>query len=285
MILPAFGGKICYNCNQKRCILRKRVVSNIVSQGFGRFASHRFHPLLQKFINRSYVKLLDLDMSEFKEPKEYESLNALFTRALEKGRKLEDGVIAPTDSLVTECGQLQKDRALQIKGMSYSVDELLRECDATKIYDGEFINFYLSPRDYHRYHMPETLQIKRVIHIPGKLYPVNLRYLKKKLDLFVENERVVLECESEDGRRVYIVLVGALNVGQMTLVFESRIETNRHDELTIYEYDDLWLQKGELLGYFKMGSTVLLFFEPGFCELVVESGQRVRFGERVAKRL
>jgi len=96
---------------------------------------------------------------------------------------------------------------------------------------------------------------------------------------------VVLECESEDGRRVYIVLVGALNVGQMTLVFESRIETNRHDELTIYEYDDLWLQKGELLGYFKMGSTVLLFFEPGFCELVVESGQRVRFGERVAKRL
>ncbi len=222
-------------------------------------------------------------MEEFKEPKEYESLNALFTRALEQERVIEEGIIAPTDSLVTECGRLQRDRALQIKGMSYSVDELLQECDASTIHNGEYLNLYLSPRDYHRYHMPATLQIERVIHIPGKLYPVNLRYLKKKLNLFIENERIVLECATKDKKRVYIVLVGALNVGQMTLVFESRVETNKNRELAIYEYEDLWLKKGELLGYFKMGSTVLLFFEPDFCELVVESGKRVRFGEQIAK--
>jgi len=264
--------------------LRKRVVTNIVSRGFGKFASHRFHPILQKFINRSYVKLLDLDMSEFKDPENYESLNALFTRPLEKERSLGEEIISPTDSLITECGRLERDKALQIKGMSYSVDELLRECDAQKVYDGEYVNFYLSPRDYHRYHMPDTLKIKRAIHIPGKLYPVNMRYLKKKLNLFIENERVILECESQEGKRVYIVLVGALNVGKMTLVFERRIETNKNKEIAIYEYEDLWLQKGELLGYFKMGSTVLLFFEPGFCQLVVESGKRVRFGETIARR-
>ncbi|BCD62154.1 phosphatidylserine decarboxylase [Nitratiruptor sp. YY08-13] len=263
--------------------MKKRVLSNIVSRGFGKFASHRFHPLLQRFINSSYVKLLKLDMDEFKDPNEYESLNALFTRALQKRRDIEDGVIAPTDSLITQVGMLQHNIALQIKGMQYSIDNLLRECDASRIYNGEYINCYLSPRDYHRYHMPYTLRIKRVVHIPGKLYPVNLRYLCKKFNLFIENERVILECESQEGKTIFIVLVGALNVGQMTLVFESRIETNRAKEIAIYEYKDLWLQKGELLGYFKMGSTVLLFFEKDFCKLVVQSNTTVKFGQQIAK--
>ncbi len=263
--------------------MKRRVLSNIVSRGFGKFASHRFHPLLQKFINSSYVKLLGLDMGEFKDPKEYESLNALFTRALIAKRVLQEGIIAPTDSLITEAGNVENGRAMQIKGMSYSVDELLVECDAKKIYEGSYVNCYLSPRDYHRYHMPYTLRIKRVVHIPGKLYPVNLRFLRKKFDLFIENERVVLECESGEGKSVYIVLVGALNVGQMTLVFESRIETNSTRDIVVYEYEDLWLQKGELLGFFKMGSTVLLFFEKDFCELVVQSDMKVRFGQTIAK--
>ncbi len=260
-----------------------RVLSNIISQGFGKFASHRFHPMLQKFINTSYVKLMDLDLSDFAPAKEYDSLNALFTRSLVAKRKIEDGVISPTDSLVTQAGRLQKNRALQIKGMEYSVDALLQKCDASKIYDGEYINLYLSPRDYHRYHMPYDLQIKRVVHIPGRLYPVNLRFLRKKLDLFVENERVVVECYTKEKKLIYIVLVGALNVGKMTLVFESRIETNSAKDIVVYEYEDLWMNKGELLGYFKMGSTVLLFFEKDFCQLVVQSGERVRFGNQIAK--
>jgi phosphatidylserine decarboxylase len=131
--------------------------------------------------------------------------------------------------------------------------------------------------------MPYTLQILRVVHIPGKLYPVNLRYLRKKIDLFVENERIVLECRTQDGKIVHIVLVGALNVGQMTLVFESRIETNRAKEIQIFEYEDLWLQKGELLGYFKMGSTIVLFFEEEL-EFLVSAGEKVRFTQNIARR-
>ncbi len=261
--------------------MQRRLVSNIISRGFGKFASHRFHPVLQKFINRSYVQLMGLDMDEFRDPAHYESLNALFTRALAKDRPIEDGCIAPCDALVTECGKLQKDRALQIKGMSYSIDSLLRECDASVVHDGEYVNFYLSPRDYHRYHVPCDMRVHRVVHIPGKLYPVNLRFLRKKFDLFVENERVVLECSTQGGGRFFMVLVGALNVGKMTLVFESRLQTNHTREVAIFEYEDLLMQKGELLGYFKMGSTILLFFEPGLFISSLQRGDKVRYGQRI----
>ncbi len=263
--------------------MKKRVVTNILSRGFGKFAAHRFHPVIQRFINYSYVKLLNLDMEEFKHPSAYRSLNELFTRSLQKRRKLEEGVISPTDSLVTECGRLHQNKALQIKGMEYNVCELLKECDCSKIIDGTFINFYLSPRDYHRYHMPYDLQVRRVVHIPGRLYPVNLRFLRKKPNLFVENERVILECSTPQGYKLFIVLVGALNVGKITLVFENRIETNHPKEIDIFEYENLWLKKGELLGYFKMGSTVLLFFERDRANLLVQSGQYVHFGQSVAK--
>lgn len=268
--------------------LKKRVITNIVSNSFGKFASHRFHPVLQKFINSSYVKLLKLDMSEFKSSNEYKSLNELFTRELIKKRDIdadEKSIISPTDSFITECGKLQKDISMQIKGMKYSIDELLKECEKEnieKIYDGEYINFYLSPRDYHRYHIPCNLQVLKVIHIPGKLYPVNLRYLRKKLNLFIENERVILECLSKDKKLFYIVLVGALNVGQMTLTFEERIETNKNREIAVYEYENLWMNKGELLGYFKMGSTVVILFEKNSVKLDVKAGQKVKFGQRVA---
>ena len=261
--------------------MKRRLVTNIISRSFGKFASHRFHPTLQKFINRSYVRLLGLDMDEFEDPESYESLNALFTRPLMKSRVLEEDLISPTDSLVTECGKMQGNKALQIKGMVYDVDRLLSECDASSIHGGTYVNLYLSPRDYHRYHVPVDMRVRRVVHVPGKLYPVNLRYLRKKLDLFIENERVILECETMGGGRFFIVLVGALNVGKMTLVFESRIETNHTKEVAIYEYEDLFLKKGDLLGYFKMGSTVLLFFEPGLCELTIGAGTQVRFGQKI----
>ncbi len=263
--------------------MKRRVISNIASNIFGKFASHRFHPVLQKFINKSYVKMMHLDMREFKNASEYASLNELFTRSLEVDREIEDGIVSPTDSLVTEAGKVSEGKAMQIKGMSYSVDELLLECDAKSVYEGEYVNLYLSPRDYHRYHMPLDLQIKKVVHIPGKLYPVNFFYLKRKRNLFLENERVIVECATKEGKRVFIVLVGALNVGKMTLTFEKRIETNKKNELAIYTYDDLWMKKGELLGYFKMGSTVLLFFEKNYCKLLVKPMQKVKFGQKIGE--
>jgi phosphatidylserine decarboxylase len=269
----------------------KKHITNIVSQWFGRFADHEFSSGIQSFINHAYVNMLGLDMAEFAPPSTYPSLNKLFTRELKKERPIDrrhGALISPVDAFVTECGTLHKDKALQIKGMEYSIDDLLTlqyGREAKTLYDGTYINFYLSPKDYHRYHMPYRLRIASILHQPGKLYPVNFPSLRRTKELFVENERVILECFTEKGRRIFIVLVGALNVGRMTIAFDHRIRTNAdRREPTFYRYDKkpVWIHKGDLLGMFMMGSTVLIFAEPGLMEVRTNDRTHVRFGERVA---
>lgn len=265
-------------------------ITNIISQIFGKFAKTNFPTFIQKFINSCYVKFLGLNMSEFRNPKFYKSLNDLFTRELAIPRQInedENVFISPTDSLITQCGILEKDLLLQIKGMEYSVEDMLTyHCadNFEKISNGAYMNFYLSPKDYHRYHAPSDFEVKRLIHIPGKLYPVNIKYLNKQIDLFVENERVVLECINE-GKIFYMVFVGALNVGQMVFDFEPKIETNIDiDEIQIYEYEDKKIRKGDCLGYFKMGSTVVMVWEENSVELEQLLNKDVKFGQKIATK-
>jgi phosphatidylserine decarboxylase len=268
----------------------KKHYSSIISDYFGVFASKAFSRPIQKIINNSYVKLMGLDMSEFKEPREYRTLNSLFTRALRRPREIEPNpkvLISPVDALVTDYGKIIKGKAYQIKGMEYSIERLFGSYhkEALKyIEGGEFINLYLSPKDYHRYHAPSQLKIKSLTHIPGKLYPVNFPLLQNKKELFVENERVVIECQDSDGYLFVIVLIGALNVGKMVISFEDRINTNsKIKEPKHYKYENLILQKGELLGWFEMGSTVLLFCEKDRLLLEIAINQKVRFTQPIGK--
>ncbi len=263
-------------------------ITNLISQYFGKFAKTQFPSVIQRIINNGYVKFLGLNMSEFKNPKFYKSLNLLFTRELEIPREIntdKNVVISPTDSFITECGAVKDDTALQIKGMEYSVEELLTyHCSSNfeKVKDGSFMNFYLSPKDYHRYHASSDFKLKKLVHVPGKLYPVNLKYLNKELDLFVQNERVILECEN-NGKLFYMIFVGALNVGQMVFEFEPRVETNTNaQELKVYEYENLEIAKGDCLGYFKMGSTVVMIWENDSVEIENLVNQDVKFGQKVA---
>ena len=208
----------------------KQHITSIISQYFGKFASKEFSPWFQHIVNQSYVRLMGLDMSDFYAPSSYKTLNKLFTRSFREPRSFslnEDDVISPCDALISECGALEGDTALQIKGMTYSVSKLLgeqfSEAEKAQVNDGQFMNFYLSPKDYHRYHIPINLNILKAVHIPGKLYPVNIPSLNKRLNLFIENERVVLACETEEKKHFYMVLVGALNVGKMQISFDSNI--------------------------------------------------------------
>jgi len=268
-----------------------RHITNAISQRFGRFASKEFPRWFQNIVNRGYVGIMGLDMGEFRAPSTYRSLNALFTRSLKTPRRFSndaDDFISPCDSLITECGALDATRALQIKGMSYCVRSLLGpeigEANKERIEHGQFVNFYLSPRDYHRYHVPTNMKVRKAVHIPGKLYPVNMPSLNKRADLFIENERVVLECESQQGVLFYLVLVGALNVGKMQVSFEPRIQTNADAQRpTAYTFDDLYLKKGEDFGCFEMGSTIVMIAEKSGIELGVQAGQKVRFGDTIAK--
>ena len=131
-----------------------------------------------------------------------------------------------------------------------------------------------------------TMYLKALLEFgyAGKLYPVNMPSLNKRVDLFIENERVVLECECAKGVLFYLVLVGALNVGKMQVSFEPRLQTNAdRRKPTVYTFDDLYLKKGDDFGCFEMGSTIVLITEKETMDFTVQTGQKVRFGDTIAR--
>jgi len=266
-------------------------ITSAISQSFGKFASKEFPKWFQNIVNGSYVSLMGLDMSEFHSPSTYKSLNALFTRKLKEDRRFSmdgDDFISPCDSWISECGSLKEDYALQIKGMRYKSDELVGDLfsddEKAIVHDGTFVNFYLSPKDYHRYHMPTNLKVLKAVHIPGKFFPVNVPSLKKRINLFIENERVVLLCETTAKKRFYMVLVSALNVGVMQVSFENKIKTNADtDNPTAYSYENLFMNKGDDFGCFEMGSTIVILAQKDMLKLNVESGDNVKYGQTIAK--
>lgn len=271
--------------------MQKRHITSLISQNFGKFASKEFPKWFQKVVNSSYVGLMGLDMSDFHAPSTYKSLNALFTRHLREDRKFSlDGseFISPCDSLISECGTMTEDYALQIKGMRYKCDDFIgsefTQEEKNVVHNGTFLNFYLSPKDYHRYHIPTNLKVLKAVHIPGKFYPVNMPSLKKRLNLFIENERVVLHCESTSGKKFFMILVSALNVGVMQVSFEPRIQTNAiATSAQSYNFENVFLNKGDDFGCFEMGSTIIVIAEKGMLDLDVSAGEDVKYGQTVAK--
>jgi phosphatidylserine decarboxylase len=271
--------------------MQKRHITSLISQNFGKFASKEFPRWFQKIVNSSYVGLMGLDMSEFHAASSYKSLNALFTRSLREDRKFSlDGsdFISPCDSYITECGTMTDDYALQIKGMRYKCDDFIGDAftqeEKNVVHNGTFVNFYLSPKDYHRYHIPTNVKVLKAVHIPGKFYPVNIASLNKRVNLFIENERVVIHCENTSGKKFFMVLVSALNVGVMQVSFEPKIQTNAvATQAQAYEFEDLYLNKGDDFGCFEMGSTIIIIAEPGTLELDVKAGDHVKYAQTIAK--
>jgi len=266
-------------------------ITNKISNVFHKFATKEFPKPIQNFINNGYVNILGLDMSEFEKANTFKTLNQLFTRELKEQRDIDTNdlhFISPADSFVSESGDIKDETACQIKGMSYSIKELLTEeivyDNLQKLKNGTFMNFYLSPKDYHRYHASFDCQVTKMIHVPGKLYPVNFTYLNKQESLFVENERVIMECITSDNKLFYMVFVGALNVGKMVFTCEPKIKTNTEVcHPTVYDYDDLYIKKGDCLGYFEMGSTVLMFWEKDMVSLENNINTKVRFGDVISR--
>jgi len=267
-------------------------MTNSASRVFGRIASKKFPSLIQLGINKLYTTVTGVDLSTFHPHGHYETLNALFTRELRFKRdfsKDPKSIISPSDSFISSQGMIEGNDALQIKGFSYDIEELLTDNftkeSIERLIGGQFLNFYLSPMDYHRYHVPMDMTVSRVVHVPGLLYPVNFKYLRKVPSLFVKNERVILECRDINDKLFYMILVGALNVGKMTLSFDDRIETNIDaSTLKVYDYEDMSLKKGDELGMFMMGSTIVMLFESEFVNLAEKEGSSVRFGEVIATK-
>jgi phosphatidylserine decarboxylase len=261
------------------------ILTNAISRVFGKFAQTAFPKFIQNFINKTYVETMGLDMSEFDSYDSYETLNKLFTRELKVQRTIDEGMISPVDAFISKMGKVEDATLFQIKGKSYSLKRLLTNhyADKTQLFEqGDYVNFYLSPKDYHRYHVPFDMQVLSVTHVPGKLYPVNFKYLEKVANLFIENERVIVEAKIE-GKIVFLVLVGALNVGKMIVHFESDIHTNaKAGHVKKYTYSDMYLKKGEEFGYFQMGSTIVMIAQKDMLAFDLYEGSKVRYGEKIA---
>ncbi|MGP1561431.1 MAG: phosphatidylserine decarboxylase [Helicobacteraceae bacterium] len=256
--------------------------TNVISRLFGKFAAREFSPRIQRTINRLYVRLFNIDMSEFAPADSYKSLSALFTRELKSPRSIAPSpYIAPCDCLVTLSGKTS-DGLYQIKGVEYSLPELLSGIDSgvqSALAKGFWANLYLSPRDYHRYHSPTALKIEKLVYIPAALYPVNSPALRFVKNLYIKNERVIIQAKTASGAAFVMVLVGALNVGQMVVNFEPRLATNAGRAAQTFTYSGLELAKGEEFGYFKMGSTILLFSQD--YEFSPRAGEKLSFGSGI----
>lgn len=194
----------------------------------------------------------------------YASFNAFFTRTLREGvRPLSSAqIVSPVDGAISQIGLIENGDIIQAKGRSYTVNELLGgdTALASQFEQGQFTTIYLSPKDYHRIHMPISGRLSMMRYIPGKLFSVNPRTARAVPKLFARNERVVTVYETEYGPMV-LVLVGAIFVGSMETVWAGQITPPYGQSIEQWQYDDaqpISLEKGSEMGRFNMGSTVVM---------------------------
>ncbi len=168
-----------------------------------------------------------------------------------------------------------------------------RETSAEDAQDGEntkgvnlsYANIYLSPRDYHHYHAPCDLSVTEALYIPADLYSVAKKFLLKIPNLYAKNERVILKCKMHNGGILWMVFVGALNVGKMRFDFDARIQTNACASRAeaLYEYENLDFKKGDHLGNFELGSTIVLVAQSEFLKFEILADTSVKFGQKIAE--
>ena len=235
----------------------------------GRVAGARAGQWTTRLI-RWFVQRYQVNMSEAANPDiaSYASFNDFFTRALRDGARplAPADLICPVDGAISQFGAIKGKQIFQAKGHDYSSTALLGG-DATLAAcfdDGSFATLYLSPKDYHRIHMPCSGRLQRMIYVPGELFSVNPTTARAVPGLFARNERVVCVFESANGPFV-LVLVGATIVGSMATVWHGVVNTERGGELREWRYDDqaVQLEQGDEMGRFLLGSTVVLLFPKG----------------------
>jgi phosphatidylserine decarboxylase len=238
----------------------------VMSRGMARIADWRMpRPMLQRLL-RSYIRFYGVDMSEVAEPLDaFPTFNHFFTRLLRPGTRpvaAEDGVVvAPCDSRLHTLGAVPADgRIDQVKGRTYPVKALLgSEEDAAPFVTGVHATLYLSPSMYHRVHSPVDGTIRSWRYIPGRLFPVNALAVRHVEGVFTRNERVSVLIDSREFGPVAVVLVGAANVGRISLAFDQGPMTNTGGALRVVRpTTPIPIQRGDELGAFNLGSTVVL---------------------------
>ena len=249
-------------------------------------------PRLKQWLIDTVTRRFGVDLGEAmqSDPTKYPTFNAFFTRALKPGARVADpdprALLMPADGHVSQCGPIEDGRIFQAKGQSFTAAELLGdEADARPFHDGLFATVYLSPRDYHRVHMPWTGTLRETVHVPGRLFSVGEDAVGTVSRLFARNERLVCHFDCDFGPMA-VVMVGALLVSGVETTW-SGIEIPPYGgPVTVKDYRGSGIVRERFaeMARFNYGSTAIVLLPPGIAELdpSLRAQSPVRLGQRLA---
>ena len=266
-------------------VLPHRLLSSLA-----RRLAYSTSPAIKQWLIDAVVRRFRVDLSEAAEPdaRAYPSFNAFFTRALKPGARVADpdprALLMPADGHISQCGPIQEGRIFQAKGQSFTAAELLGDAGAAEPYrNGRFATVYLSPRDYHRVHMPLAGTLRETVHIPGRIFSVAPFAVEAIPRLFARNERLVCHFDGEHGPFA-MVMVGAVLVSSVSTVWDGLVipPYASHIRRKSFTSQDIRLERFAEMGRFNMGSTVILLLPPGTAEWDrLTSQQPVKVGQRL----
>ena len=246
----------------------QRILPQHTLSRIGSFLAEAKNPWLKNLLINLFIRTYDINLDEAKSalPNDYQNFNAFFTRALKENARPvnsnDDAIICPADGVVSQIGGIREGNIFQAKGKHFSSSLLLgaEDDDSRRFLSGYFITIYLSPKDYHRVHMPIDGELLYTRYIPGKLFSVNFTTTEHIDGLFAKNERLVCMFKTPAGL-CSVILVGAMMVAGIESVWHGHYHSNT---LAINQFDsqNVTLKKGEEMGRFKFGSTVIVMFEP-----------------------
>lgn len=268
--------------------LQRALPQHRLSRLAGRLAETRI-PWVRRLLIQAAIRHFEIDLTEAAEPdgERYASFNDFFTRALKTGARPLMGdartLVSPADGVISEAGRIAGNSLLQAKGHTFTLEALLGESGARSaaLREGCFATIYLSPRDYHRVHMPLSGTLIATRYIPGRLFSVNRRTAHALPNLYAGNERLVCWFDTLAGPMA-VVLVGALLVAGIETVWQGRYLPGRLREDS-FEANPVELTRGAELGRFSFGSTVIVLAPPGVELTMATSGLSVRMGEELGR--
>ena len=247
---------------------------------------------LRALAYRAFARAVGANLEETELPLgEYPSLGEFFARKLKGGARTvdaaADAIISPCDGVIAARGEAADGALVQAKGRNYSLAELVADDGlARALTGGAYVTIYLSPKDYHRVHSPVDAELVSYDYLPGTLWPVNRWATNRREGLLARNERVVIRMNAGPLGDVCVVMVGAAGVGNIRLAQAPDSASFRKlRERRRIEHVGLRVKKGDELGAFLLGSTVVMLFQPGVAALQGDVAQPVRFGERIGRRL
>lgn len=280
--------------NQLKAIIQYLLPKQLITVIFGWLAKKQLGKVTTWLI-KGFCKLYKIDLSEAKISNitEYKTFNDFFARELKDDARpidtSDNSVVMPADGILSQFGNIQDNQLLQAKGHTYTLESLLA-CHPNMIKffkNGAYATTYLSPKNYHRFHMPCDGILREMIYVPGSLFSVSKATTESISNIFARNERVICLFETDFGPMAQI-LVGATIVGSIELEWEGIITPPRDGIMKRWTYSgEIKLSKGQDMGCFKLGSTVITLFASNAVEFSSELklGDTTRVGEKLAERI